>query len=200
MTDCRLPYWAFVRRRQENPLPSIPWSGTPFHNPACFLQDALFAPAQLFVFHLFTPHHLPQSVHPVWFTTFDFFLQDIEDTCAQSEGAQDKVRLNQTKCFRAVASETPAFGQPFPLNFISSPTDLAATDPSTCLIRQQQHRQSTFRDIVTPLSQITMATLTRQPFAPVDGARLQSLTSIKNRQNCMLEFSQIILSISTLHM
>ncbi|EGS18448.1 uncharacterized protein CTHT_0050460 [Thermochaetoides thermophila DSM 1495] len=30
-----------------------------------------------------------------------------------------------------------------------------------------------------------MPTLTRQPFAPVDGARLQSLTSIKNRQNAI---------------
>ncbi|KAL6922818.1 hypothetical protein ACHAPO_008287 [Fusarium lateritium] len=28
-----------------------------------------------------------------------------------------------------------------------------------------------------------MATVTRQPFAPLDGSRLQSLTSIKNRQN-----------------
>ncbi|KAK4462996.1 hypothetical protein QBC42DRAFT_71997 [Cladorrhinum samala] len=30
-----------------------------------------------------------------------------------------------------------------------------------------------------------MATLTRQPFAPLDGARLKSLTSLKNRQNAM---------------
>ncbi|KAK4130381.1 hypothetical protein BT67DRAFT_391284 [Trichocladium antarcticum] len=30
-----------------------------------------------------------------------------------------------------------------------------------------------------------MATLTRQPFAPLDGLRLQSLTSIKNRQNAI---------------
>ncbi|KND86703.1 hypothetical protein TOPH_08640 [Tolypocladium ophioglossoides CBS 100239] len=29
----------------------------------------------------------------------------------------------------------------------------------------------------------TMAAVTRQPFAPLDGARLQSLTSLKNRQN-----------------
>lgn len=28
-----------------------------------------------------------------------------------------------------------------------------------------------------------MATISRQPFAPLDGARLQSLTSLKNRQN-----------------
>lgn len=28
-----------------------------------------------------------------------------------------------------------------------------------------------------------MAAVTRQPFAPLDGARLQSLTSLKNRQN-----------------
>ncbi|KAM7185261.1 hypothetical protein V8F20_011888 [Naviculisporaceae sp. PSN 640] len=30
-----------------------------------------------------------------------------------------------------------------------------------------------------------MATFTRQPFAPLDGARLQSLTSLKNRQNAL---------------
>ncbi|KAM0297020.1 hypothetical protein HYE67_005423 [Fusarium culmorum] len=30
-----------------------------------------------------------------------------------------------------------------------------------------------------------MATVTRQPFAPLDGSRLQSLTSIKNRQNAI---------------
>ncbi|KAF6796317.1 hypothetical protein CMUS01_15886 [Colletotrichum musicola] len=30
-----------------------------------------------------------------------------------------------------------------------------------------------------------MATLSRQPFAPLDGARLQNLTSIKNRQNAV---------------
>lgn len=30
-----------------------------------------------------------------------------------------------------------------------------------------------------------MAAVTRQPFAPLDGARLQSLTSLKNRQNGM---------------
>lgn len=30
-----------------------------------------------------------------------------------------------------------------------------------------------------------MATLARQPFAPLDGARLQTLTSLKNRQNGM---------------
>lgn len=30
----------------------------------------------------------------------------------------------------------------------------------------------------------TMATAVRQPFAPLDGARLQTLTSLKNRQNC----------------
>ncbi|KAI5461751.1 hypothetical protein BGZ63DRAFT_242225 [Mariannaea sp. PMI_226] len=30
-----------------------------------------------------------------------------------------------------------------------------------------------------------MATATRQPFAPLDGARLQSLTSLKNRQNAI---------------
>jgi hypothetical protein len=28
-----------------------------------------------------------------------------------------------------------------------------------------------------------MATITRQPFAPLDDARLQTLTSLKNRQN-----------------
>jgi len=28
-----------------------------------------------------------------------------------------------------------------------------------------------------------MATIARQPFAPLDGARLQTLTSLKNRQN-----------------
>lgn len=28
-----------------------------------------------------------------------------------------------------------------------------------------------------------MTTFTRQPFAPLDGARLQTLTSLKNRQN-----------------
>jgi hypothetical protein len=31
-----------------------------------------------------------------------------------------------------------------------------------------------------------MAAVTRQPFAQLDGARLQNLTSIKNRQNGML--------------
>ncbi|KAK3325038.1 hypothetical protein B0H66DRAFT_109267 [Apodospora peruviana] len=31
-----------------------------------------------------------------------------------------------------------------------------------------------------------MATFTRQPFAPLDGARLQSLTSLKNRQNALI--------------
>ncbi|KAF3068944.1 hypothetical protein GL218_08241 [Daldinia childiae] len=30
-----------------------------------------------------------------------------------------------------------------------------------------------------------MATITRQPFAPLDGARLQTLTSLKNRQNAL---------------
>ena len=30
-----------------------------------------------------------------------------------------------------------------------------------------------------------MATVSRQPFAPVDGARLKSLASVKNRQNGM---------------
>ncbi|KAI1761406.1 hypothetical protein GGR53DRAFT_27276 [Hypoxylon sp. FL1150] len=30
-----------------------------------------------------------------------------------------------------------------------------------------------------------MATVTRQPFAPLDGARLQTLTSLKNRQNAL---------------
>ena len=30
---------------------------------------------------------------------------------------------------------------------------------------------------------LKMATVTRQPFAPLDGARLQTLTSLKNRQN-----------------
>lgn len=30
-----------------------------------------------------------------------------------------------------------------------------------------------------------MATITRQPFAPLDGARLQNLTSLKNRQNAV---------------
>ncbi|KAI2466057.1 hypothetical protein F4781DRAFT_424339 [Annulohypoxylon bovei var. microspora] len=30
-----------------------------------------------------------------------------------------------------------------------------------------------------------MATVTRQPFAPLDGARLQNLTSLKNRQNAL---------------
>ncbi|KAI1450082.1 hypothetical protein F5Y02DRAFT_171921 [Annulohypoxylon stygium] len=30
-----------------------------------------------------------------------------------------------------------------------------------------------------------MATITRQPFAPLDGARLQNLTSLKNRQNAL---------------
>jgi hypothetical protein len=37
-----------------------------------------------------------------------------------------------------------------------------------------------------------MATLTRQPFAPLDGARLQSLTSLKNRQNGMWPLSLFI--------
>ena len=37
-----------------------------------------------------------------------------------------------------------------------------------------------------------MATLTRQPFAPLDGARLQSLTSLKNRQNGMWLLSLFI--------
>lgn len=31
-----------------------------------------------------------------------------------------------------------------------------------------------------------MAAVTRQPFAPLDSARLQNLTSLKNRQNGML--------------
>lgn len=35
----------------------------------------------------------------------------------------------------------------------------------------------------------TMATAVRQPFAPLDGARLQTLTSLKNRQNCRPSFS-----------
>ncbi|KAM6518833.1 hypothetical protein FSOLCH5_007596 [Fusarium solani] len=30
-----------------------------------------------------------------------------------------------------------------------------------------------------------MAAVTRQPFAPLDGARLQNLTSLKNRQNAL---------------
>lgn len=30
-----------------------------------------------------------------------------------------------------------------------------------------------------------MATVTRQPFAPLEGTRLQNLTSVKNRQNGM---------------
>ena len=34
-------------------------------------------------------------------------------------------------------------------------------------------------------SSSTMATVTRQPFAPLNEARLQNLTSLKNRQNCM---------------
>jgi hypothetical protein len=32
---------------------------------------------------------------------------------------------------------------------------------------------------------LTMATVTRQPFAPLDGSRLQNLTSLKNRQNAL---------------
>lgn len=37
-----------------------------------------------------------------------------------------------------------------------------------------------------------MAAVIRQPFAPLDGARLQSLTSIKNAQNCESNFYNCI--------
>ncbi|POR31921.1 Uncharacterized protein TPAR_07868, partial [Tolypocladium paradoxum] len=36
-------------------------------------------------------------------------------------------------------------------------------------------------------STLAMAAATRQPFAPLDGARLQSLTSLKNRQNASIQ-------------
>lgn len=38
---------------------------------------------------------------------------------------------------------------------------------------------------ITNSTVVAMATVTRQPFAPLDGSRLQSLTSLKNRQNGM---------------
>lgn len=59
--------------------------------------------------------------------------------------------------------------------------------------REPQHRvdttSSASRQRNTPPPCSTMATVSRQPFAPVDGARLKSLASVKNRQNGMSLFS-----------
>jgi hypothetical protein len=55
-------------------------------------------------------------------------------------------------------------------------------------------------DLATFLTQpcSTMATLSRQPFAPLDGARLKSLASIKNRQNGMSLLSFFALHVPQL--
>ena len=77
-----------------------------------------------------------------------------------------------------------------PLGEISSYSIVAATDaideltPSSDLTLTLTHSLELAHH---PRSRVsTMASVTRQPFAPLDGTRLQNLTSLKNRQNGML--------------